>query len=322
MLAPDVVLHLDRDADDAGRAGLLGLGLHPGQRQLAGLVDALGELRHLLILARLAQRLHDALVGDVVDAGAEHERHRDRSRGQQPEEVLCRQIRGERPAIGSAVRALAGQVPDGGAGCDELQAALAPGVHLHPELHADDAVRAEVIGLGLHARHRELARVVHGLGEDLELLILAPPADLEADVVDRRPDDEAERLEASLAEQDVLRHRQVRSEYAGRAGTRCLREPAVGSLRFPGARLVLRTGKQRHEASPVCGIAPLSAYCRCRGRALRSRGACRAGLAVADRAAGAARFCCPPDAAAVSPSARSRTVTSSSGRCAVAAAYN
>ena len=51
-----------------GRPGLGRLGLHPRQRQLAGLVDTLGELEHLLILAHLAQRLHDALVGDVVHA--------------------------------------------------------------------------------------------------------------------------------------------------------------------------------------------------------------------------------------------------------------
>ena len=44
---------------------------------------------------------------DVVDAGAEHERDRDRARGQQPEEILRGQVRGERPAVGRTVRALA-----------------------------------------------------------------------------------------------------------------------------------------------------------------------------------------------------------------------
>ena len=43
VLAPDVVLQLDRDADDARRLGLRGLGLHPHERQLACLVDALGD---------------------------------------------------------------------------------------------------------------------------------------------------------------------------------------------------------------------------------------------------------------------------------------
>jgi hypothetical protein len=73
-----VIGRRDADPDDAGRPGLVGLGLHPYQRELAGLVDALGELDHLLVLAGLAQRLHYRLVRGVVDAGAEHEgdRHR------------------------------------------------------------------------------------------------------------------------------------------------------------------------------------------------------------------------------------------------------
>ena len=78
---------------------------------------------------------------DVVDAGAEHECHRHRAGREQPEEVLCGQVRGERAAVRCPVRACAGQMTDRGAGRDELQAALAPGVHLHPQLHADDAVR-------------------------------------------------------------------------------------------------------------------------------------------------------------------------------------
>ena len=96
-----MVLDLHRDADDAGRPGLRRLGLHSRQRELAGLVDTLSELQHLLVLARLAERLEYALVGDVVDAGTEDERDRDRARGQQPEEVLGRQVRGERPAVGA-----------------------------------------------------------------------------------------------------------------------------------------------------------------------------------------------------------------------------
>ena len=44
VLAPDVVGHRDVDPDDPGGAGLGGLGLHAGQGQFAGLVDALGEL--------------------------------------------------------------------------------------------------------------------------------------------------------------------------------------------------------------------------------------------------------------------------------------
>ena len=98
---------------------------------------------------------------------------------------------------------------DGGAGGHELQAVLAPGVHLHPQVDADDAIGGQVIGLGAHPRHGQFPGVVHGLGENLQLLVLVPAAGLQADVVDGRADDEAERLEAGLAEEHVLRHRQV-----------------------------------------------------------------------------------------------------------------
>ena len=130
--------------------------------------------------------------------GAEHEGDRHRARGQQPEEVLRGQVRGERPAVRGPVRAACpARCAHGGPGGDELQHLLAPGVHLHPQFHPDDAVRAEVIGLGPHPGHGQLPGVVHGLGQDLEFLVLRPAADLQPDVVDRRPDHEAERLEAA-----------------------------------------------------------------------------------------------------------------------------
>ena len=199
MGAPDVVLDVHRHADDAGRLGLGRLGLHPGQGQLAGLVDALGELHHLLVLVGLAQALHHGLVGDVIDAGAEHEGDRHRAGREQPEEVLRGQVRGERAAVGRAVRAPSGQVADRGPGGHELQAVLAPGVHLHAQLDPDDAVGAQVVGLGPHPGHGQLPGVVHGLGQDLQLLVLVPAADLQADVVDRGADHEPERLESGLA---------------------------------------------------------------------------------------------------------------------------
>src|SRR5580693_2512234 len=238
VLAPDVVLDLHGHADDAGRLGCGRLGLHPRQRQLAGLVDALGELHHLLILADLAQRLQHALVCDVIHAGAEHEGDWHRAGRQQPEEVLRRQVGGEGAAVGSTVRAMAGPVADRGPGRHELQAVLAPGVHLHPQLHADDAVGSQVVGLGAHPGHGVLPGVVHGLGEDLQFLVPAPPADLQADVIDRGADDKAERLEAGLAEQHVLRCRQVRGEDAGRTGPGRLGEPTVGRLRLPHRRVL------------------------------------------------------------------------------------
>jgi len=41
-----------------------------------------------------------------------------------------------------------------------------------------------VVGLGAHPGHGQFPGVVHGLREDLQLLVLAPPADLQADVSD------------------------------------------------------------------------------------------------------------------------------------------
>ena len=38
-------------------------------------------------------------MGDVIHANSEHERHRHRAGRQQPEEILSRQVRGERPAV-------------------------------------------------------------------------------------------------------------------------------------------------------------------------------------------------------------------------------
>ena len=209
MRTPDVVVHADGDAHDAGRASFRGLGLHPDQGKLASFVGALGELHHLLVLASLAQRLHHRLMRDVVDARAEHKGDRHGPGRQQPEEVLRRQIRGERAAVRRTVRALALQVPHGGAGGHELQHVHAPRVHLHLQLHAHDAVRAQVLRFGLHAGHGELSGVIHGLGQHLQFLVLAPATHLQADVIDRRAENEAERLEAGLAQQHVLGHRQV-----------------------------------------------------------------------------------------------------------------
>jgi len=145
---------------------------------------------------------------------------------------------------------LSGQVADRGPGGHELQAVLAPGVHLHPQLDPDDAVGRQVVGLGPHPGHGQLPGVVHGLGQDLQLLVLVPAADLQADVVDRGADHEPERLESGLAEQHVLRYRQVRGEYAALVGADRLGQPTLGRLRLPGRRgRVLRIREERHVAS-------------------------------------------------------------------------
>ena len=51
----------------------------------------------------------------------------------------------------------------GGADGEELDDVRAPRVAVDVEAHADDAVGAELVGLLLHARHRELARAVQRL---------------------------------------------------------------------------------------------------------------------------------------------------------------
>jgi hypothetical protein len=107
---------------------------------------------------------------------------------------------------------------------------------LNLETHRDDPVGAEDVGLGLHPGHREFAGVVHRLGERLEFLVLAPPAHLEADVVDARPEHEPERHEPGLAHQQELIDRQVRGEEGrARAGAH-LGEPPHRVLGQPQCR--------------------------------------------------------------------------------------
>ena len=177
--------------DDALGVQRLGLGLHPAHRQLAGVVERLGELRQLDVLPDVAHRLPEPLVGDVVDAGAHHHAERRVAGLDQRPEVLAGQVGGERlvrgccasvtPPSGARVVGL-----DRGADGDELGEVGAELLELDVQPDPDDAVGAELVGLGLHPGHRQLAGVVHGLREHVELLVLAPPADLEPDVVDAR----------------------------------------------------------------------------------------------------------------------------------------
>src|SRR5207248_9681312 len=118
---------------------------------------------------------------------------------------------------------------------------------------ADDPVRAELVGLLLHARHRELSGVVHGLGQDVHLLVLVPAADLEADVVDRAPDDEPERLEAGrLHEQELVDGEIAREEALALHPL----EPLAAVLRDAGGRgrVVLLLLLVAHRVSSSSGI--------------------------------------------------------------------
>src|SRR5208283_6126826 len=89
---------------------------------------------------------------------------------------------------------------------------------------------------------------VHGLRERVELHVLAPPPDLETDMVDARPEHEAEGAEARLPDQEELVHAQVRGEQCSR-----LAGPHLGQAPhriFGDTQLV---GFDRHRLLP-CGF--------------------------------------------------------------------
>ena len=150
--------------------------------------------------------------------------------------LLLRQFRD--PAAARAFLGVHGG-PDG----DELGDVAAEFLHLDVQPDADDPVRTQFLGLGFHPAHRQLARVIHGLRQDIEFLVLAPPPDLQPDVVDRAAQHQAERAETDLPHQQELIDRQIRREdRAGTSGTQ-LRQAPHRVLRYSlqpeiGARLV------------------------------------------------------------------------------------
>ena len=188
---------------------LLRLALHPLHRELAGVVQRLGEVRELDVAPGLRDRLQRPAATDVVHAAAHHHPDRAVTGAQQRPELLTGEIALERPAVrGPVQHALA--VLDRGADRDELGHVRAPLVAADLEPHADDPVGAELVGLLLHPRHREVAGAVHRLREDVELAARGRARDLEADVEDRAADDEADRVEAGLGDEQELVDAQVR----------------------------------------------------------------------------------------------------------------
>ena len=154
-------------------------------------------------------------MGDMVDAVAHHQSHRAIAGAKQRREVLAGEIGGERPPVGGPVK-LAAPVLDGRPNGDELSQVGAPFVAPDVEPDAHDPVGAELICLLLHARHRELSGVVHRLGQNAHLLVLIPHRLLEADVVDRAAEHQAERLESRLLDEQELIDRQIAGEEAAR----------------------------------------------------------------------------------------------------------
>src|SRR5689334_19633418 len=110
---------------------------------------------------------------DVVDAVAHDEADRPVPRSQQRREVLAAEVAGERPTVRRAMQ-LAAAMFDRRADGDELSEFGPPLIPPDLQPDADDAVGAELIGLFLHPRHRELTGVVHRLREDGHLLVLTP----------------------------------------------------------------------------------------------------------------------------------------------------
>ena len=86
-------------ADDALGLERLGLGLHALHRELARVVERLREVRHLGVSADALEPAAEALVRDVVDAGAHHEAERAVAGREQRLEVLAREVARERPAV-------------------------------------------------------------------------------------------------------------------------------------------------------------------------------------------------------------------------------
>src|SRR6185437_3793192 len=242
--SPAVTALDDPGTDDAAGLQLVGLALHPLHRQLACLVQRLGEVRHLDVLAHLLERGEHPLTGDVVDAVAHHQTDRSIPRPQKLGEVLPAQVAGERTPVRSAVQ-LAAAVLDRGADRDELGQVGAPLVAADVEAHADDPIGAELVGLLLHPGHGQLAGVVHRLSQHAELLALVPARLLPADVVDRAAQHEPERLEPRLLDQQELVHRQVAGEEPARDLLLHARDPLAAGLGDAGERARLVGGLVR-----------------------------------------------------------------------------
>ena len=143
-------------------------------------------------------------------------------------------------------------MPNGRADRDELGEVAAPFVAADVEPNTDDAVRSELVRLLLHARHRQLAGVVHRLREHVHLLVRAPATHLETDVVDRAADHEAERLESRGLDEEELVDREIAGEEAPLAHPREAFPSVLGDTGGRG-RVVLLAFLIAHRCSPLSG---------------------------------------------------------------------
>ncbi len=98
---------------------------------------------------------------------------------------------------------------------DELGEVVTPLVPPNLEPHTDYSVRTKLVGLLFHPSHGQLSRAVHRLRGHGQLLVLPePPRDLKAGVVEARPNDQSQRVEAGVRDQQELTDRQVAGEPA------------------------------------------------------------------------------------------------------------
>jgi ABC-type multidrug transport system fused ATPase/permease subunit len=276
---PGVAVLPQLDADDALRVQRLGLGLHPGHRQFTGVVERLGELLDLHVAADVAHLGAELLVRDVIHARPhDHAERRVPGPDQRPE-ILAGQVGGERlvlvvPPVRDASAAGPVLGLDRRAHRDEFGDVRAELLHFHLEPHADNPVRPQRVGLGLHPGHRQLPGVVHGLRQHVQLLVPAPAADLKPHVVDGRTEHQPQRPEADFADQQELVHRQVRCEdrprparlQFGQAPHRILWYACGVKLRLDLSLRLAHVPTPQPARSPIqpsaldlypCGLAPL-----------------------------------------------------------------
>jgi hypothetical protein len=99
-----------------------------------------------------------------------------------------------------------------GADRHEFENVFVPFEPLDRQLDPNDAIGAHVAGFFAHARHRQLARLIHGLRQDAEFLVRGPAAVLNAEVIDAGADAQPDRLEPRLADEQELVDGEVRGE--------------------------------------------------------------------------------------------------------------
>src|ERR1700752_3301032 len=159
---------------------------------------------------------------------------------------------GERLPVGASICAGLRGVSHGGTDRDELEV-LALALVTPFETDTDHTVRAQRIGLGLHARHRIPARAIRRVGKHGQLRLLPDAGELVAHVIDRNAHNKFYRLKPGPVQHGEFIDRQVRREYL--AG---VRQPFAGS-RVERVRLHCRTPScgpgQRSPATASAGTA-------------------------------------------------------------------